>query len=826
MVVIESLRAEGFRRLRLERPLTFEKGLTIIRGQNEAGKSTLIEAILYGLYGDNNLIAKLRKWRMRGEKIKLSEVVSYDSRRAVVEVVFRIGDKRYSIYRVVEKTGDSAKQSEARLMDLSSRKIIAVGAKATKEAVERIIGVSWKEILVTNVVAQKDLEHIIEMGRRERESVINLMMGLSTFNKARERVQRERIQAEVELETLKTKLSDAEKQLKMLKEIKRQYDKYLEEKLKIEKVLPEKRRKLSFLKQAKSFLERLQEYLSTRIRLEEKKTFLLENIKRCEAEMKDRENLLEVINSKINSHKKSLEELLSKRLSLSKKNQEKAETIDSLEKMVAKLDVMIREHNATLTVLKDKEKSLLEIAKEIGVDPSTPVEEWRSILEQKVKLPRLTVQKFLPSIVLITVSILLSFLIGWVALIGVIAGILVASYTVGRFYSESSKHTRAFERLERAKKLKKDINELESRLASLVKEFEKTLSHLPEKHQPTSLGGIEEKYSQVKSFLKGEEAEKTRLEKELSKIENEIKNLEDRVRESEEEAWRLRKEIEVKRKELTDYRGELEVVDSNLKNLKPPPMDIDVSELTRDRAEEDLETVKQLHEKYEREYDELKEEVNRLEERLQAAEKFIKENREQVSKIGDIEWEIKELESKTKEISLKCSALREIARALTEISIELRKKFAPGVERYMSDIIGKITDGRYKAVKIDPETYDIEVFDSNAGAFLRRDIYSGGTNDQFLLAMRIAFTLTLLQGAKGTYPKFLFLDEPLGSSDHARRQRILKLLNEELTKYFDQIILITHVEIPEVEGATLVTLEDGRVKEIRKIHALPIEEVI
>ena len=140
----------------------------------------------------------------------------------------------------------------------------------------------------------------------------------------------------------------------------------------------------------------------------------------------------------------------------------------------------------------------------------------------------------------------------------------------------------------------------------------------------------------------------------------------------------------------------------------------------------------------------------------------------------------------------------------------------------MSEIVSYITEGRYKAIKIDPETYDIEVFDSEAGRFLRRDIYSGGTNDQFLLAMRIAFTLALLPRAKGSYPRFLFLDEPLGSSDVERRHRIVKLLNERLTKYFDQILLITHVEGVEPPGATVITLKEGS---IASMHRVPIMEV-
>ncbi|MCC6064921.1 MAG: hypothetical protein LM576_02955, partial [Thermofilum sp.] len=103
----------------------------------------------------------------------------------------------------------------------------------------------------------------------------------------------------------------------------------------------------------------------------------------------------------------------------------------------------------------------------------------------------------------------------------------------------------------------------------------------------------------------------------------------------------------------------------------------------------------------------------------------------------------------------------------------------------------------------------------------RRDIYSGGTNDQFLLAMRIAFALSLLPAAKGAYPRFLFLDEPLGSSDQERRERIVELLASELTRFFDQIFLVTHVEVEEPPGSTVVTIENGA---IQRVHAVGASE--
>jgi len=118
-----------------------------------------------------------------------------------------------------------------------------------------------------------------------------------------------------------------------------------------------------------------------------------------------------------------------------------------------------------------------------------------------------------------------------------------------------------------------------------------------------------------------------------------------------------------------------------------------------------------------------------------------------VERLDEVKQDIENLEKAISEIEPRIAALEIIINSLSEISKKLRESFAPSVEQHVGRILNAITDGRYKAVRIDPQTYDIQVFDAQAGRFLPRNIYSGGTNDQFLLAMRIAFTLALLRGA-------------------------------------------------------------------------------
>ena len=51
MVRLLSLQARNFKKLHLEHPIQFRYGLTLIAGLNESGKSSMLDAILYALFG-------------------------------------------------------------------------------------------------------------------------------------------------------------------------------------------------------------------------------------------------------------------------------------------------------------------------------------------------------------------------------------------------------------------------------------------------------------------------------------------------------------------------------------------------------------------------------------------------------------------------------------------------------------------------------------------------------------------------------------------------------------------------------------------------------
>lgn len=152
-----------------------------------------------------------------------------------------------------------------------------------------------------------------------------------------------------------------------------------------------------------------------------------------------------------------------------------------------------------------------------------------------------------------------------------------------------------------------------------------------------------------------------------------------------------------------------------------------------------------------------------------------------------------------------------------EIVLRARKrivqKVLPATMDYMRRILPQLTRDRYHDAELDPESFKIKVWDERAGqsgAWKEKNIFSGGTKDQFSLALRLAFALATLPQERGTSPGFIFLDEPLGSFDDERAAALLFLLTEgEIAQAFDQIFLISHVRVQEDRFTHRLRLENG-----------------
>ncbi len=155
--------------------------------------------------------------------------------------------------------------------------------------------------------------------------------------------------------------------------------------------------------------------------------------------------------------------------------------------------------------------------------------------------------------------------------------------------------------------------------------------------------------------------------------------------------------------------------------------------------------------------------------------------------------EIRHLEKLRQRIRKDEAAIRYLTRIeslLDEFRVDLINRVRPQIEEHASVLFEQVTDGRYPRVVLD-EDYSVSIHDGIGVYPIRR--FSGGEEDLVNLCLRIAISEAVAQRAGGDTSSLVVLDEIFGSQDVERRERILQALGR-LEAAFQQIILITHME--------------------------------
>jgi exonuclease SbcC len=121
---------------------------------------------------------------------------------------------------------------------------------------------------------------------------------------------------------------------------------------------------------------------------------------------------------------------------------------------------------------------------------------------------------------------------------------------------------------------------------------------------------------------------------------------------------------------------------------------------------------------------------------------------------------------------------------------ELAGRLRPLIADRASELLRLITAGRYSLLELD-ESYNVFLYDERERYNLSR--FSGGEQDVANLCLRVAISQVVAQRTGKPPLQFIALDEIFGSQDEERKALVLSTLRQ-LSGYFRQIFLITHVE--------------------------------
>lgn len=204
--------------------LEFDNGVTVFVGNNGSGKSSIIDAITFALFGQHT--RKSNKG-----------LIKRGTNHAFAKVTFNLNGKQYRAERKIDTKGElAAKFSEnvnGDWIQIAAGERKQFGESMTSE-VEKRIGLDFEKLKIASIVQQGELNAIIKAKPKEFKELLNAIIGIDKLDVAAEAMKiinkdfREKIKEDIgyddtQIEILSKDLEKFQDELKELKPLKNEY---------------------------------------------------------------------------------------------------------------------------------------------------------------------------------------------------------------------------------------------------------------------------------------------------------------------------------------------------------------------------------------------------------------------------------------------------------------------------------------------------------------------------------------------------------------------------------------------------------------------------
>ena len=156
--------------------LEFENGVTVFVGDNGAGKSSIIDAITFALFGQHT--RKSNK-----------SLIKRGSNQGFTKIGFSVNGRQYQAVRKIDSKGSlSAKFSEIigdERIELAAGERKQFGESMTHE-IEKTIGLNFEKLKIASIVQQGELNAIINAKPKEFKELLNAIIGIDKLDVASE----------------------------------------------------------------------------------------------------------------------------------------------------------------------------------------------------------------------------------------------------------------------------------------------------------------------------------------------------------------------------------------------------------------------------------------------------------------------------------------------------------------------------------------------------------------------------------------------------------------------------------------------------------------
>jgi exonuclease SbcC len=760
----------------------FPDGVTGIIGPNGVGKSTLVEAICWALYGQPAARTKKELLKRRGASPE-------EPCRVLLQ--FELNSDQYEVMR--EMVGKDL--NPVAWVKVNGKLIVAPGANSAAESIRYLmqkIGTDRESFYTSLVAKQKELNALSDRTYGERRKLILRMLKIDALDQVITNIRSDKRDKRKAIEFIKPRLKPIEELKQRLKGLKEEEKAGLQEKLGVEQKIANQAELVDKIKrkreESQAKYEEFNNLLQAAGRLEERETSKreeensrqkeLEELKATRAELKE-------IQPKINEYKNlenekqkldgqrgkyyEIRQLKASKVGIFEELEKLKERKEGLDKAKKRLELDLQKY----CELKQKEEEMVgKLSQDQNLINQKEIEKEQ--LENRNQ--RIEKQK--------------TFLKGPQSQCPTCKRPLGLSYyLVIEGYNEAiEENKKTCSSLEaELTKLKAQAVQYEGGKKSIEREltlFEKTPGRLEQLREEIKNIGeqVKERESKIVGISKaiGEVGEIEFDELRWKRVNEQLASLQ-----ALHERWiklvNKVERIEILGEELRKISKELKDLEGLIFQSKERLAKLGFDELAYKRIREAYDQSKDGLAELEKQKATLSQRILQLKNDKTKVEEEIGEQEKLQTQISDLRKEIRYLDwlAGDREEGL-----------LNEFKSNLISRIGPALSSYASQLLSQLSGGKYSELEVD-ENYEIHLIDQGESYSLDR--FSGGETDLANLCLRLAISQVIAERSGSIDFQFIILDEIFGSQDQERKRNILSALNG-LTQRFRQIFLITHVD--------------------------------
>ena len=701
-MIIHRIHASGFQIIGDPIDLDFpDEGRIGILGTNESGKTTLLEAIEYALYG-------LKRGRATEEARE--NIITWGKEEAKVEVEFTSGQDRFLLSRTFNNRGHKARLVPIvdghKNIDNALTSLTEIESK-----VEQITGMDRESFTKLVYVKQKDLDALKDLVKTKREHLVNKVMGIELFDDAANHVKDDSSQLVGEIDKKIAELTPVRENSNSYKEKLATRDALQKDVADLETQLKEKNDALQAEKSTLAAYDWLFAFNSKNDLVTSKKQErerIQIDINRIGQLRQDKARY----EAAVNKYKPEVSRLETVREKIVRLEDNLGQSQSALDR----LNAMRKE--ATLRAnLNDKE---LELASH-----DLQKRKERQLVQFAVML--------VLSVALIVAGALTQPLLSILGIVPV--ALAVALYMRYRRTDRILSHAADIQALNR------QIGDSSRRVQDAHQQIERVaLESGFRNHQDVDLA--------------------------LTKTNQQIMQMTGQPSVHGVEALAQSAQVDLKRLGESDPGKSFRALD---REINEKLGEIRELEKTKPPLAETLQYDAGQHREYQTRVEQVQTKTSELE-------------KEHSGKLGTVTQLEKDLETLKRDydrlpgLEKEHSALQEkkavldlVVQELGETSRKLRSQVMPYARLIINQILPILTDGRYSEFEM-TEDLKFKAHSNEAGGYKEREVFSGGTQDQFLIALRLAFTQSILDSRVMADRYSLLMDECISSSDDQRKQ--------------------------------------------------------